>query len=233
MKKQLGDTDFQTIHHEIRLLEEEIEHADPEIRGLSTEQGSIQADLKTLTGEEESSSLRAERHRLLEEIRGHARECAVSTIAENLIKEAQAKFERERQPGVVRHAESFFKDITDGRYRTVFSPLGKSEIQVTDSASVPKQPFQLSRGTREQLFLALRFGLIRELGQRSEGLPVIVDEALVNFDPERGLRAAAAFTKLAEANQVLVFTCHPTIVELFQTAAAKLDVQEPEVVRIG
>ncbi len=233
LKKQLGGTDFQTIRDEKRLLGEKIEHADAEIRELSTEQGSTQTDLKTLTGEEESSSLRAERHRLLEEIRGLAREWAVRTIAENLLKESQAKFERERQPGVVRHAESFFKGITDGRYRTVFSPLGRSEIQVTDSDGVPRRPFQLSRGTREQLFLALRFGLIQELGQRSERLPVIVDEALVNFDPERGLRAAAAFTKLAEANQLLVFTCHPTIVELFQNAAAELEVQEPEVVRMG
>ena len=157
----------------------------------------------------------------------------IRTIAENLLKEAQGKFERERQPGVIRHAESFFKDITEGRYQAVFSPLGSSEIHVTDSAGISKEPSQLSRGTREQLFLSLRFGLVRELGQRSERLPVIVDEALVNFDPERGLRAACAFVELSRANQVLVFTCHPTIVEHFQSAAAKLGMQAPEVVRIG
>ena len=76
--------------------------------------------------------------------------------------------------------------MTCGRYESVFSPLGSSEIHVTDSEGRSKQPHQLSRGTREQLFLALRFGLIRELAQRSERLPVIVDEALVNFDPDRG-----------------------------------------------
>ena len=233
LKKQLGDTDIQAIRDEERLVEEEIENTDAKIGELSTERGSIRTDLKRLIGEEESSKWRAKRHRLLEEMRGHAREWVIRTIAENLLKEAQGKFEKERQPGVVRQAESFLKDITDGRYQTVFSPLGKSEIQVTDSASGPKQPVQLSRGTREQLFLSLRFGLVRELGQRSERLPVIVDEALVNFDPERGLRAARAFVELSQANQVLVFTCHPTIVELFQNAAAKSGRQEPEVIVIG
>ena len=233
LKKQLGDTDFQTIRHEKRLLEEKIEHADAEIRERSTQRGSIQTELRTLTGEEESSSLRAERHRLLEEMRSHAREWVIRVMAEKLLKEAQAKFEKERQPGVVRHAESFFKGITAGRYQSVFSPLGSSEIQVSDSSGVSRQPVQLSSGTRGQLFLSLRFGLIQELGQRSERLPVIVDEALVNFDPERGMRVARAFVELSRTNQVLVFTCHPTIVELFQNAAAKLDVQEPEVVRIG
>lgn len=233
LKKQLGDTDIQEIREAKRMVEEEIESADAEIRNRSTDRGSILSGLKSLIGEEESSKWRVERHRLLEDMRGHAREWVIRTIAENLLREAQAKFEKERQPGVIRHAESFFKGITGGRYQTLFSPLGKSEIHVTDSSSGSKQPSQLSRGTREQLFLSLRFGLIQELGQRSERLPVIVDEALVNFDPERGLRAACAFAELSRTNQVLVFTCHPTIVELFQNAAAKLDVQEPEVVRIG
>ena len=233
LKKQLGDTDIQEIRDAKRMVEEEIESADAEIRNRSTDRGSIQTDLKNLIGEKESSKWRVERQRLLERMRGHAREWVIRVIAENLLKEAQRKFEKERQPGVVRHAESFFKDITDGRYRTVFSPLGRSEIQVTDSDGVPRQPFQLSRGTREQLFLSLRFGLIQELGQRSERLPVIVDEALVNFDPERGLRVARAFVELSRTNQVLVFTCHPTIVELFQNAAAQSGVQEPEVIPIG
>ena len=233
LKKQLGGTDIQDIRDKERLVEEEIEKADARISELSTKQGSIQTELKRLVGEEESSTWRLDRHRLLEEMRGHARAWAVSTIAESLLKEAQGKFERERQPGVVRHAESFFNDITDRRYQTVFSPLGSSEIQVTDSSGISKQPNQLSRGTREQLFLSLRFGLVRELGQRSERLPVIVDEALVNFDPERGLRAARAFVELSRTNQVLVFTCHPTIVELFQNAVAQSGVQEPEVVPIG
>jgi len=233
LKKQLGDTDFQTIRDQASLAQEEIDNADLEIRELSNRQGSIQRDLKNLTGEEESSRLRAERHRWLEEMRGHAREWAIRTIAENLLKEAQGKFEKERQPDVVRHSEEFFRNITDGRYQTVFSPLDSSEIQVTDSSGVPKQPNQLSRGTREQLFLSLRFGLIRELGQRSERLPVVLDEALVNFDPERGLRAARAFVELSQTNQVLVFTCHPTIVELFKNAAAQSGEQEPEVIPIG
>ena len=233
LKKQLGATDIQAIRDAERRAEEDHDAVDKKINSSSTERGEIQSDLKRLTGEEASSRLRAERQRLREEIRGHAREWVIHIIAENLLKDAQGKFEKERQPGVVRHAESFFKNITDGRYQTVFSPLGSSEIHVTDSSGVSKQPNQLSRGTREQLFLSLRFGLVRELGQRSERLPVIVDEALVNFDPERGLRAARAFVELSQTNQVLVFTCQPTIVELFQSAAAKSGVQEPEVILIG
>ena len=131
-----------------------------------------------------------------------------------------------------RHAEHFFLAATDGAYQAVFSPLGSSEINVMDNAGNIRTPQQLSRGTREQLFLVLRFGLILELGQQSERLPVIVDEALVNVDPTRGTRAAGSFIDLSETNQVLVFTCHPQIVEWLRDAAAQRGADEPEVVEI-
>ena len=68
--------------------------------------------------------------------------------------------------------------------------------------------------------------------KRAERLPVIVDEALVNFDPTRGTRAAGSFIDLSETNQVLVFTCHPQVVDWFVGEAAQRGAAEPEVVRI-
>ena len=230
LKAELADTNPQSIDDAITALEKERATADAQISERDTERGAMQREIKALMGEEESSRLRMERNVLLEQINGHAREWAKLTLAQNLLNEARRKFERERQPGVVRHAEKFFTEITEGRYRQVYAPLGEQTITVTDSDGQTKQPSELSRGTREQLFLSLRFGLIRELGQRTEPLPVVVDEILVNFDPDRALRAAMAFTQLSSTNQVLVFTCHPTVVELFCNAAGK---EAPEIVEIA
>jgi uncharacterized protein YhaN len=228
----LAQTDLQTIRDSVRQCDAQLEEIDAQRSELDTERGSIRTTLEGLAGEEDSSRLRLERHRLAEELQGHARDWAVRTIAESLIRQARGKFEKERQPDVIRHAERFFLDVTDGAYQAVYSPLGSSEINVRDAAGNIRIPQLLSRGTREQLFLALRFGLILELGQRAERLPVIVDEALVNFDPIRGTRAAGSFIDLSETNQVLVFTCHPQIVDWFVNAAAQRGAAEPEVVGI-
>ena len=232
LKADLANTDPQAIDDAIAALEDERDNADAQISERDTERGAMQREVKALVGEEESSRLRMERNILLEQIKGHARDWARLTLAQNLLEEARRKFERERQPGVVRHAEKFFTEITEGRYRQVYAPLGEQTITVTDADGQTKQPSELSRGTREQLFLSLRFGLIRELGQRTEPLPVVVDEVLVNFDPERALRAAVAFTELSHTNQVLVFTCHPTVVELFRNAASEARIEEPAIVSI-
>ena len=228
----LEHAEHQTIEAEIERLEEEFRVVESEQQQTASDRGSIETQLQQIEGEEASSRLRLERGQLIEEMRAHASEWAKLTLAEALIDEARSKFERERQPDVIREAESFFRDTTGGRYDSVFSPLGEQSIYVTDSNGNSKQPSQLSRGTREQLFLSLRFGLVRELGRRNETLPVIVDEVLVNFDPERALRAASAFVRLAEDNQVLVFTCHSSTVELFKEAADTAGAQEPEVVNL-
>ncbi len=232
LKSDLGSTNLQAIADEIEGLEKERTSGNAQREALSTQRGSIQTELDGLVGEEESSRLRMERNVLLEQLRGHARDWTRLTIARNLLAEARRKFERERQPGVIRHAEEFFTAITGGRYRQVYAPLGEQTITVTDADGRTKQPSDLSRGTREQLFLSLRFGLIRELGERTEPLPVVVDEVLVNFDPDRALRAAVAFTELSRTNQVLVFTCHPTVVELLRNAASESGVEKPDVVGI-
>ena len=230
LMERLENTDLQSIIARINQVREELGEADEEIQALSTERGGIRSDLDRLIGEEQSSGWRMQRHLLLEQIRGHAREWVVRTLVQQLLETAQNKFEKERQPGVVRHAERFFDRITGGRYPQVYAPLGERTIIVTEDGGHRKSPDQLSRGTREQLFLSLRFGLIRELGQRTERLPVVVDEVLVNFDPERALRAARAFVELSRTNQILVFTCHPSMVEFFKEAAGP---EPPDVIRIG
>ena len=183
------------------------------------QRGHIDSELDRLTGEAESSQLRVQRETLLEQLREAAREWAKLALAQELLDRTRQKFEEERQPRVVQHAEEFFVKITNQRYNRLYVPVGQHDVTVRDRTGGDKQPNQLSRGTREQLYLALRFGLIREFGEHAERLPVVVDEVLVNFDPERSRQAAEAFAELSHTNQVLVFTCHPAMADLFSETA--------------
>jgi uncharacterized protein YhaN len=71
----------------------------------------------------------------------------------------------------------------------------------------------LSEGTRDQLFLALKLAMIenRLMERRKAGLemvPVILDDVLVNFDDDRAAAAFRLFSKLAEKTQVIFLTHH-------------------------
>ena len=219
LRAELENADPDRLREESAQLTEMHAEVDARRNALREERGGIDTELAQLTSEEQSSALRARRHTLVEQLQEHAREWSRLTIAEALLDKTRRKFEQERQPSVVQHAQEFFNQVTGHRYSRLFAPIGEQTITVIDSSGAQKQPHELSRGTREQLYLALRFGLIREFGQHAEHLPVVVDEALVNFDPGRARLAAEAFAQLAETNQVLVFTCHPSTAEMFTDAA--------------
>ena len=215
----LATSDPNLLGEESARFSERHDEVDDRRNALREELGGIDTELAQLTNEEESSALRIRRSTLEEQLREHAREWSRLTIAEALLDKTRQKFEQERQPSVIRHAQDFFSGVTGQRYQRLYAPIGQQTITVTDATGAGKQPAELSRGTREQLYLALRFGLIREFGEHAERLPVVVDEALVNFDPERARLAAESFSQLAETNQVLVFTCHPATAEMFADAA--------------
>ena len=46
------------------------------------------------------------------------------------------------------------------------------------------EPGQLSTGTREQLYLAIRLAYVLNYCNRAESLPVIMDDVLANFDDD-------------------------------------------------
>ncbi len=72
---------------------------------------------------------------------------------------------------------------------------------------------ELSRGTAEQLYLALRFGYTCDYVTSSAPVQVVFDDILVNFDPDPLKNACRAIADLAETCQILYFTCHPQTVD--------------------
>ena len=213
--ERLSSTDQTQINEESNHVTDRVQDIDEQRNELLEERGRVDSELERLTGEEESSQLRVRRETLVEQLRDCAREWSRLTLSRELLERTRQKFEAERQPRVVQHARAFFAHITGQRYNRLYVPMEERTITVEDHTGARKLPRQLSRGTREQLYLALRFGLVREFGEHAERLPVMVDEVLVNFDPERAQLAAECFVQLSETNQVLVFTCHPAMVDLF------------------
>ena len=157
----------------------------------------------------DAASLRQERADRIAELEVLAVTWSTTTIALELLRRTRSRYEREHRPDVLKTAEGLLADWTDGRYARILAPLGKQiqELERRDGAIVPISG--LSTGTAEQLYLALRFGLLEHFAREAESLPIVMDDILVNFDPVRAERAARSIEDLATRHQVLYFTCHP------------------------
>ncbi|MCK4736842.1 MAG: hypothetical protein KAT65_30590 [Methanophagales archaeon] len=150
----------------------------------------------------------------MQKLKKNSDEWSILTLARTIMGKAIEKYEQERQPGVIKEAQSFFSKMTLGRYSRIYAPLDEAKIYVEDKDGRRKNILDLSRGTAEQLYLSLRFGFVREFSKRAESLPIVFDDILVNFDPERFRAACEAIKELAKTNQILYFTCHPESVNL-------------------
>jgi uncharacterized protein YhaN len=195
-----------------------------ELADLQSRRAEIRQRIESLASSEDISRLRQEEEALRAEVRNAALEWSRYSLTRYLFARAKAEFEERQQPKVVREAADFFRRITAGRYRELVAPIGEETIEVVGADGSRKQPEDLSRGTAEQLYLALRFGYIRSRAELSELLPVVMDDILVNFDHRRMRRAIEAILDLADRHQVLFFTCHPATAALVSEMGGNLPV---------
>lgn len=183
---------IETVGRGITKLDSEMEHLleEPTVEAVASE---------ILALEEEMQEVAEERDRLW--------------LLARIVRAADARFREAHQPDVLRRAGERFSALTGGRYTglTLDGEPG-SEVLHTMGLHLPV-PLPLappiSTGTREQAYLALRLAVVDHLNPEGERLPIFLDEALVNWDPERRARGLDLLAQVADSRQIFVFTCHP------------------------
>ncbi|MBL8696705.1 MAG: AAA family ATPase [Planctomycetes bacterium] len=187
-----------------------------ELRRRQIEEGSDVARIETLRAQIESE---------LAQCAGRALRLR---LAAELILETLREFERERTPAVMTHASDLFRKVTRDRYTRLAQRWNENEIEVIaiERTGMEKTTDQLSRGTRELLYLCLRWSLAHDLAKRGIDLPLIMDDVLVNLDEARAEEAARALVSLAEHHQIFLFTCHEATRILLQRVAPEIRVVE-------
>ena len=181
-----------------------------------TEMGRLEERIATLGHSEERSRARLRQESILARIDEASEKWAVLTLCRTLLDETRRVYETERQPEVLRHASEFFTSMSGGHWTQVVAPLDSASIFVKSNDGNRVSPEHLSRGTAEQLYLAMRLALVREYSRHVEPLPVIFDDIFVNFDPDRTRRSVEAVRELSNTHQIFLFTCHPHLLELVE-----------------
>ena len=148
---------------------------------------------------------------------------AVARLGVTLLNRALERYRQEHQDPVLAHASAAFAALTGGRYRRVVPELGdgkeKLRLAVERRDGTLQPAAVLSEGTRDQLFLAMRFGTLE--ARAEEGtlpLPIVLDDVFVNFDDRRTEAGLARLGALVPLTDVVYFTHHERVVELAERA---------------
>ena len=193
------------------------------IAALRTNQGQLSQEMKQLSDDNRLSSVQLELGCVERKIASVAKRWQTLAVASVLLEDVCKTFERERQPETLREASSFLRQLTDGKYTRIWTPLGTNQLKIDgpEGKSLPLEV--LSRGTREAVFIALRLSLAAAYSRRGVMLPLVLDDVLVNFDRDRAIHAARTLKTFAElGHQVMMFTCHQHIVDIFHDIEAEV-----------
>ncbi|MGD9645501.1 MAG: AAA family ATPase [Pirellulales bacterium] len=187
-------------------------------RSRAERRGAVTADVARWARDTRCGQARFELGIVESKLREALRRWQVLAVLQQLVETVGSAYERDHQPATLREASLYLDRLTQGRYARVWTPWGEHQLRLEERGGATVAIEQLSDGAREQLFLALRLALVAEYARRGISLPVVLDDVLVNFDTQRAKAAAALLRDFAASgHQVLVFTCHEHLAELFQS----------------
>lgn len=102
-------------------------------------------------------------------------------------------------------ASDLIASITGNIYSSMSVDENLDLFMNTKTKLVPIE--QVSSGTMDQIYLALRLAAARLIQAEDEALPLIFDDSFVLYDDDR-LRTAMKWLATNYENQIVIFTCH-------------------------
>ena len=125
-------------------------------------------------------------------------------LALQSLEKASAELQRRFAPRIAKQAQELFGKLTGGRYDRLTLSQDLSVNAGSSEETVLRTAQWRSEGTADQLYLALRLAVARELTPEA---PLILDDALVRFDDVRHAAAMEILKEEAEQKQIILFTC--------------------------
>ncbi|MBS3779117.1 MAG: AAA family ATPase [Desulfovermiculus sp.] len=208
------DPDSLTV--KLQEVAEELSSLEERFEDQSRTVGELKKSFQDMDGRDEAARKAEQAEEVLALIRRQAERFTRLRLAATVLEEAIERYRAENQDPVLALAGEYFREVTMDSFHGLRTDLDDKGEQVIvglrpDNARVGVEG--MSDGTRDQLYLSLRLASLEHRLEKSEPMPFIVDDILVNFDEERARAALKAMARLGEKNQVLVFSHHRQVAD--------------------
>ena len=129
-------------------------------------------------------------------------------LAIDTMRKADEDIQSRFSPALGKLAAEYMQFVTDGKYDGVMLDRDFSATVHEAGGNVPRNTEYLSAGTLDLMYLAVRLAVCSLALPESANCPLIIDDALVNFDADRRRQAMALLEKIAQERQVILFVCN-------------------------
>lgn len=200
------DHAWDKIEEELRFQSMRLDEIRDTINELLNQRAELTAQIKQLEEDGELSELIHQKSMLEEEIRRQSKEWATYRLAHSYLKETKDRYQNVYFPGIMKDTSKNFSKLTGNKYAEVQFSSESETINVCDQNGEWYEVGQLSEGTADQLYIALRLALSKAL-HAATSLPFLLDNAFVNFDQQRKQHMFSLLQKQSLEHQIIYFTC--------------------------
>jgi uncharacterized protein YhaN len=215
--EQAGDVDPDAIRPRLAEIGSEIEEANDRRAELLQQIGSLEEGLKHLEAGERAADAAVEAQEYLATIKNGVSKYVRLRLGALLLHREIDRYRERAQGPLLLRANTLFPRLTLGRYaslRVGFDSGDEPVLRCVRHDGTELGVEELSDGTRDQLYLALRVATLEHHAESSEPMPVVLDDVLIHFDDTRAAAALGILAELAKHVQVLFFTHHAHLIEL-------------------
>ncbi|WP_293863453.1 AAA family ATPase [uncultured Alsobacter sp.] len=195
---------------------------------LAVRYRSAEAAVKEVGADESAARLEEARQSVLAAIRDGAERWLRLSLGTAAARRALAIYRERHRGSMLDKASEAFAMISRNAYRGLTTqPDGSEEVLIAvDAEGRSKQAPALSKGTRFQLYLALRVAGYHEFARARTPVPFIADDIMETFDDFRAEETFRLFAGMAEKGQVIYFTHHRHLVDIARAVCPDVRVHE-------
>lgn len=204
------DETINLIKNEIAEKGLQLASKEEEIAELHTDIGRLQEAVNRTLGDTTLESAHSELSKLRAKLRKDLTDYTTYSLAREMLSQALTQYASTKERDLLQIGSEILNNITDGELVKIeIDPANKGLICQRKDGQVIA-PSSMSTGTREQLFMALRFGVLLSRDEVGRSVPIIMDDTFAHSDHRRRAVAFQSIARLAlsTGKQILYFTCH-------------------------
>ena len=116
-------------------------------------------------------------------------------------------------PKLAESASIHLSKITDGAYDELLINRDMNiSVRIPETNILNENPERtLSKGTVDQVYLALRLSLLQSISDAGEAAPMLLDDPFANYDDKRLALTMGLLEEIAHTYQVILFTCREDV----------------------
>lgn len=212
----IGEETASVLEAKVNSLEADLELAEERLSEATVARANAERDLGAVTGSAEIAELVERRTTLQMQIEEAILDYLERDFGLRIADDAIRRYRDRHRSEMMASTERAFAELTNGTYQKLMTqPDGASEILLAvDASGTPKKIDGMSKGTRFQLYLALRAAAYEQMVAQGVQLPFFCDAVFETFDEDRTSAACRLMERIGRSGQAIYLTHHRHVLEI-------------------